>query len=82
MPMMGFSLSQKDNETYKVLAKQILSPLIKDKMSKVDLIARYVNESKGNFEEITFEDKIEVIDQLILNEQSRMAYKTDVQEFS
>lgn len=82
MPMMGFSLSQKDKEIYNSLAKQILSPLIKDKMSKVDLIARYINESKGNFEEITFEKRIEVIDQLILNEQSRMAYKTDVQEFS
>ncbi len=72
--MMAFSLSQNDTNCYKVLAKQLLTPFVKEKMQKVDLIAKYIEESKGNFEDIPEEVRMKVIDQLIVNEQSKKSY--------
>lgn len=72
--MMAFSLSQNDINCYKVLAKQLLTPFIKDKMQKVDLIAKYIEESKDNFEDVPEEVRMKVIDQLIVNEQSKKSY--------
>lgn len=74
LPMMAFSLSQNDINCYKVLAKQLLTPFVKDKMQKVDLIAKYIEESKDNFEDVPEEVRMKVIDQLIVNEQSKKSY--------
>lgn len=74
MPMMAFSLLQRDLEDYKVLAKQLLTPFVKEKLQKVDLIVKYIEQSKGNFEDISNEARCEVIDQLIINEQSKKSY--------
>ncbi|NCB48536.1 MAG: hypothetical protein EOM55_02810 [Clostridia bacterium] len=74
MPMFGVYLSKDDIENYKILAKKLLSSFVKEKMQKVDLIAKFIEESKGNFEDISLETKHEVIEQLIKNEQSRNSY--------
>lgn len=80
-PMMDFSLSQSEKEVYKIIAKKLLTPFVNEKMNKVETIAKYLKESKGDFENVSDEMKYEVINQLIINEQSRKVYRqTEVQE--
>lgn len=71
MPMMGFILTSRDEEEYQNLARQILLPLIKEKMEKVDLIARYIKESSNDFVSVFPCEKMKVLDQLSLNEKNR-----------
>jgi len=83
MPLMPFSLSQNDIDCYKKTAKELLTPIIMEKMSKVKLIVKFIEESKGNFGAISEDATFEVIDQMVINEQRRKAYKeANVQEHS
>ncbi|MDD4110930.1 MAG: hypothetical protein PHS54_05225 [Clostridia bacterium] len=66
-------LFEDDNQFIRSWSKDILTPLVSDKLSKVNTIAEYLQETNGNFDKPTKKQLFQVIDQLSQNEQNKNA---------
>lgn len=60
-----------ENPVVRSYSKDFFAPLLDDKLKDVETITKYIQESKGNYETPTKEQKIQVIEQIITNEENR-----------
>ncbi len=67
----AIELFEDDNSFIRSWSKDILTPLVTDELSKVKTIARYLQETNGNFYEPTKKQLFEVVDQLSQNEKNK-----------
>ena len=66
-------LFEDNDERIRSWAKDLLTPLVHEQISDVEKFAKFMQESQGNFEKPTKEQKFQIIDQLAINEQNRKA---------
>ena len=64
-------LYQNDNQTIRSNAHDLFTPLVDEKLREINTIAKFLQESKGNYEAPTYDQMLQVIDQQIKNEQNK-----------
>ena len=64
-------LYKDNNDVIRSHAKDLFGPLVNDKLEKIEIITRFLQESRGNYKAPTYDQKLQVIDQLIKNEQNK-----------
>ena len=72
----AFELMENDDKTISSWSQDLIKPLASNKIDYVNVIATYLQESKGNFEGPTKEQKLQVVNQLEKNAKNKKLAKT------
>ena len=60
----------RDNRSF---SKDLLMPLVSERLGNIEAIARYMKEMKGDFNKPNKNELLQVVNQLAINEQNRKA---------